>query len=64
MAVKSSAFGSVTLTGEDAKKFKRQVTFGKPKQGAKDSVLRGTALAESFRQNGRQLTVKIPAKAS
>jgi len=64
MAVNSTAFGSVTLTGDDAKKFKRQVTFGKPKATAKASVKRGVELAEAFRANKRTLTVRVRATAS
>ncbi|MDP1617059.1 hypothetical protein [Phenylobacterium sp.] len=63
MAVISSTFGSVTLTDEDAKKFKRQVTYGKPKASAKESVTRGVKLAGDFRQGNRELTFKAPAKA-
>lgn len=63
MAVHSSAFGSVTLTEEDAKKFKAQVTFGRPKAAAKESVTRGVTLADSFRQGNREITLRFPAKA-
>lgn len=62
MAVISSTFGSVTLTGDDAKKFKRQVTFGKPKATAKASVARGVELAKNFRANDRELTIKVAVK--
>jgi hypothetical protein len=64
MAITSSTFGSVTLTGEDAKKFKRQITFGKPKAGAKESVRRGVELAREFRESGRELKIQpSPVKA-
>lgn len=59
MAVISSAFGSVTLTEEDAQKFRRQVTYGRPKPRAKESLVRGVAMATSFRENGRELTFKV-----
>ncbi|WP_339933048.1 hypothetical protein [uncultured Brevundimonas sp.] len=59
MAVISSAFGSVTLTEEDAQKFRRQVTYGRPKARAKESLVRGVAMATSFRENGRELTFKV-----
>jgi hypothetical protein len=62
MAVISTAFGSVTLTDEDAKKFKRQVTYGKPKAAASASVARGVELATNFRNNNRELTLKAPVK--
>lgn len=63
MAVQSSAFGSVTLTDEDAKKFKRQVTYGKPKASAKESVSRGVKLASEFRTGNRELAFRAPIKA-
>lgn len=63
MAVQSSAFGSVTLTEEDAKKFQNQVTYGKPKASARESVYRGVKLASEFRTGGRELTFKAPVKA-
>lgn len=62
MAVKSNAFGRVTLTGDDAKKFKNQVTYGKPKAAAKDAVIRGVALAERFRDGGRSVKLTLPTK--
>jgi len=61
MAVKSSAFGSVTLTGDDAQKFKRQVAYGRPKEGAKENVKSGVDLAREFRDSGRCLTIRIQA---
>lgn len=63
MAVISSAFGSVTLTEDDAKKFKNQVTYGKPKPQAKESVARGVKLAADFREGNRSVTFKAPVKA-
>lgn len=62
MAVNSTTFGSVTLTGEDAKKFNRQVTYGRPKPAAKASVARGVALVQEFRANGRELAVEVPPR--
>jgi hypothetical protein len=50
------------LTGDDAKAFKRQVTYGKPKQGAKESVERGVNLVREFRNNNRSVTFKVAAK--
>jgi hypothetical protein len=62
MAIHSTAFGSVTLTEEDAKTFKRQVTYGKPKPNAKVAVARGVQMAKEFRET-RTLTIKVAAKA-
>ena len=61
MAIHSSTFGSVTLTDDDAKKFKRQVTYGRPKANATEAVARGVAIAKQFR-DGRALTVTLPKK--
>lgn len=62
MTVHSSAFGGVTLTGDDAKKFNRQVTFGRPKADASASVARGVALAKGFRAGGRKLILTLPVR--
>lgn len=59
MAIQSSAFGSVTLTREDAEKFQRQVTYGRPKTVAVDAVKRGVDIAQQFRE-GRSLDFKRP----
>ncbi|MEP2827587.1 hypothetical protein [Parvibaculum sp.] len=53
MSIKSHAFGRVTLTDEDAKKFKNQVIYGKPKAAAVESVKRGVTLAHEFGKGGR-----------
>jgi hypothetical protein len=45
MSIKSHAFGRVTLTGEDAKKFKAQVTYGRPKAAAVESAKRGVEMS-------------------
>ena len=60
MAITSNTFGRVTLTGDDAKKFKRQVTFGRPKAAAKANVEEGVKLAREFRANGRRLALTGP----
>jgi hypothetical protein len=62
MAVKSNAFGRVILTGEDAKKFKNQVTYGKPKAAAIESLARGTSMAASFRENAREFRFKAKSR--
>ena len=59
MSIKSHAFGRVTLTDEDAKKFKNQVIYGKPKAAAVESVKRGVTLARQFEKDGKiRLSVK------
>lgn len=57
--IKSNAFGRVTLTDEDAKKFRNQVAHGKPKQAAQVGVLRGTKMVQSFQENRGKVTVKL-----
>jgi hypothetical protein len=52
MSIKSHAFGRVTLTGPDAKKFKNQVVYGKAKPAAKMSVKRGVALVRKLSKSG------------
>jgi len=46
--IKSSVFGSVTLSGEDARKFERQVRYGRPSQAAQDTLLLGDKLLKQF----------------
>lgn len=58
MSIKSNAFGRVTLTEEDARKFRKQVSFGKPKQAATESVKRGVQMVQSFQSKGK-VTVKL-----
>jgi hypothetical protein len=53
MAVISSAFGQVKLTDDDAKKFQNQVTYGKPKPSAHETVKQGSALFREFQANGK-----------
>ena len=53
MSIKSHAFGRVTLTGQDAKKFRNQVLYGKPKASAVKSVKRGVVLSRELQQTGK-----------
>jgi hypothetical protein len=50
MAIKSSPFGPVILTGEDAKAFDRQIAEGKPNPLAKLALERGDALVREFKK--------------
>lgn len=59
MAIKSSAFGRVTLTGPDAKKFKRQVTYGKPNAAAVETVKSGVAMSRKFSADGGKVRVTL-----
>lgn len=52
MAVHSSAFGATRLTKDDARKFKQQVTFGRPKEAAVKACARGKEAADSYVRQG------------
>ncbi|QHQ34888.1 hypothetical protein [Algicella marina] len=62
MAIKSHAFGRVTLTKDDAAKFARQVTYGRAKDVAKTTVERGSAMNEEFQSEGK-VTFKLRRRA-
>lgn len=61
MSIKSSTFGRVELTGNDAKKFRRQVTYGRAKPAAKEAVARGIVLSQSLKESG---SVRVKLKVS
>lgn len=62
MSIASHAFGRVKLTEADAVKFKKQVTYGRPKAAAKVSVKEGVKLSESLGKDGSiKLHLKEPA---
>ena len=61
MAIKSHAFGRVTLTKEDAEKFARQVKFGRPNAAAKSTVKRGLAMNKKFK-SGEKLVITLVRK--
>jgi hypothetical protein len=59
VAINSNAFGRVTLTEEDARKFERQVRYGRPTAQARESLSEGRKLAMAFMaSNGRLTTPK------
>ncbi len=58
MSIQPSAFGRVTLTKQDAKKFKNQVSYGRISSTATETVSRGVDLSRELRKSGR-VTVKI-----
>jgi hypothetical protein len=63
MSIKSHAFGRVTLTGQDAKKFRNQVSHGRPTAAAVQSVRSGIKLAREYEKSGKvSLTLKAPSK--
>ncbi|WP_374625273.1 hypothetical protein [Devosia sp.] len=59
MAIKSSAFGRVTLTEQDAKKFQAQATYGKPKAAAKEAAKRGIELSRALTSSGGRLRLTL-----
>jgi hypothetical protein len=59
MAIKSSTFGRVTLTEGDAKKFRNQITHGKPKPEAEKSLKRGVELSRTLRAHGATATLTL-----
>jgi hypothetical protein len=52
MAVTSSTFGAVRLTAKDAKKFRDQMTYGRPMQAAVDACARGKEAAQGYAVEG------------
>jgi len=61
MSIRSHAFGRVTLTDRDAAKFKSQVSYGRPKAAAVESVKKGVELSRAFFKDG---TVLVTLKAA
>lgn len=62
MSITSHAFGRVTLTDSDAKKFKDQVKYGRPKAAAKRSVAKGIAISKLLQEDG-ELTFRVKEPA-
>lgn len=56
MSVQTSFFGVTKLTGEDSKKFRRQVTYGKPNKAAVASLARGQAILKQLQAKGSVAT--------
>ncbi|WP_295187802.1 hypothetical protein [uncultured Brevundimonas sp.] len=59
MAIQSNAFGRVRLSGEDAKKFDRQVRFGRPKAAASKNVAQGVELVKALRGKSDRLSFSL-----
>lgn len=57
MSVISTTFGAVRLTGDDAKKFRDQLTHGKPSAAARETVKYGRQLVRDA-ANG-SLTIEV-----
>ncbi|MEM6476471.1 MAG: hypothetical protein AAF687_09920 [Pseudomonadota bacterium] len=52
MAVHSNTFGGLRLTGEDAKKFRKQSKARKPSKAANETAKRGVTMASELLENG------------
>lgn len=62
MSIISNAFGRVTLTDSDAKKFAAQATYGRPKATAHENVAKGIALSQNIQKSGSvRVRLKEPA---
>lgn len=62
MSIQSHAFGRVVLTDADARKFKAQATYGRPKKAARENVAKGVLLSRDLKASGSvKLKLKKPA---
>ena len=61
MAVHSNTFGGLQLSGEDAKKFRSQVSSGRPSQAAKSTAVKGMAAASMLLSKGHVKVAKTAA---
>jgi hypothetical protein len=52
MSIRSSTFGSVRLTGEDARKFEAQVQYGRPKKIPAADLKRARVAVDAFVRDG------------
>lgn len=62
MAVRTSFFGVTQLSGSDSEKFANQVTYGKPKREAAESLKTGKTLLASMNKNGYVILKASPGK--
>lgn len=58
MAVHSNTFGGLHLTGEDAKKFRRQVRSGRSSEAAKTTASNGVSSAIALLKKGEVKVAK------
>lgn len=61
MAVHSNTFGGLRLSGEDAKKFRSQVSSGRPSQAAKASAKQGVFAAKVLLEKGQVKVATVAA---
>ena len=63
MAIKSHPFGRVTLTGDDAKEFAKQVLHGQANQAAEDALRKGRIMVKEFKSTGKvNITLSKPSR--
>lgn len=55
MAVKTSALGAIYLSGDDADKFRKQITYGRPKKAANAALEKGLKLLREYESKGYAL---------
>jgi hypothetical protein len=60
MSVISTVFGGVRLSDDDAKKFKAQITYGRPKPAAVAALNRGQRLANQYVKKGYVIIKRRP----
>lgn len=63
MGVKTSTFGAVTLSHEEAEKFIKQVKYGRPKKSASKLLEEGRTLVKQFDEQGK-VAISVAIKAS
>ena len=63
MAIRSGKFGGVRLTGEDAKKFARQVSYGRPSLAAKETLAHGDKILDAYNRGTPMRAEKIKEPA-
>ena len=63
MAIRSNAFGRITLTGPDAKKFRNQASYGKPKAAAAKNVKKGLLMLKQATSSRNRLVFKIHTRS-
>jgi glycine cleavage system aminomethyltransferase T len=52
VSIRSSTFGSIRLTGEDARKFLAQITYGRPRKAVAAALKRGRPIAAALLRDG------------
>lgn len=61
MAVRTSVFGAIRLTNDDAEKFQKQVIYGRPKPAAVKAVAKGAKMMREYEKKGF-VTITVKGK--